>query len=86
MQDQMSAEGISPDSAGNGSRTLATLGVIESYNRQRGFGFIRSGVGERLFFHVSAALEGCTVEEGVDVEFDLSASPKGPRAINLRAV
>jgi CspA family cold shock protein len=86
VQDQMSVEGISPDSVGNGSRALATLGVIESYNRQRGFGFIRSGVGERLFFHVSSLPEGCAVEEGANVEFEVSASPKGPRAVNLRAV
>jgi tetratricopeptide (TPR) repeat protein len=64
LQDKMTAEGISPDSESNTSQAFATLGVIESYNRQRGFGFIRSGVGERLFFHVSALPEGCSVEEG----------------------
>ena len=52
---------------------------------EKGFGFIDTGHGD-LFFHMSA-LAGCTFEElqeGVPVEFEEGAGPKGPRAESVR--
>lgn len=52
----------------------------------RGFGFIDTGSGQDLFFHMSA-LEGTTFDalrEGQRVEFTEGRGPKGPRAENVR--
>jgi len=52
----------------------------------RGFGFIDTGGGEDLFFHMSN-LEGVTFEslrEGQKVTYEVGQGPKGPRAESVR--
>ena len=52
----------------------------------RGFGFIDTGKGDDLFFHMSA-VEGCSFEqlqEGNRVSFNAGQGPKGPRAEHVR--
>lgn len=52
----------------------------------RGFGFLDTGGGQDLFFHMSA-LQGVTFEqlrEGQKVTYDVGEGPKGPRADNVR--
>jgi tetratricopeptide (TPR) repeat protein/cold shock CspA family protein len=58
-------------------------GKIVSYNSQRGFGFIENTAGESIFFHVSALPVGLMAKEGLEVEYEVQASPKGLRAIHL---
>lgn len=51
----------------------------------RGFGFIDTGGGQDLFFHMSS-LQGVTFEqlrEGQAVTYDVGEGPKGPRAENV---
>lgn len=55
---------------------------------EKGFGFIDTGSGKDLFFHMSA-LEGCRyddLQEGQTVSFNEGEGPKGPRAENVRVV
>jgi cold shock protein len=52
----------------------------------KGFGFIDTGSGKDIFFHMSA-LDGCRFEDlkqGQRVSFDEGQGPKGPRAENVR--
>jgi len=52
----------------------------------KGFGFIDTGNGKDLFFHMSA-VEGARFEElheGQSVTFEVGQSPKGPRAEQVR--
>ena len=52
----------------------------------KGFGFIDTGTGRDLFFHLSA-LEGVQYEElteGQRVEYTEGQGPKGPRAESVR--
>ena len=52
----------------------------------RGFGFIDTGAGKDMFFHMSNVL-GVRYEElreGQRVSFDEGEGPKGPRAENVR--
>ena len=52
----------------------------------RGFGFIDTGTGNDMFFHMSS-LEGVRFEdlrEGQQVTFEEGVGPKGPRAENVR--
>jgi len=54
----------------------------------KGFGFIDTGKGQDIFFHLSS-LEGCSFEElreGQRVSFTEGTGPKGPRAENVRPV
>ncbi len=51
----------------------------------RGFGFIDTGEGQDLFFHMSN-LQGVRFEElreGQSVTFEVGQGPKGPRAENV---
>lgn len=54
----------------------------------KGFGFIDTGEGKDMFFHMSA-LEGVRydeLQEGQRVEYNPGEGPKGPRAENVRVV
>jgi CspA family cold shock protein len=54
----------------------------------KGFGFIETGTGKDLFFHMSA-VEGVRFEElkqGQRVSFNEGMGPKGPRAENVKVL
>ncbi len=54
----------------------------------KGFGFIDTGDGTDLFFHMSN-LDGARFEElreGQRVSYDAGRGPKGPRAENVRVI
>ena len=54
----------------------------------KGFGFIDTGKGSDLFFHMSA-IEGARFEDlqpGQRVTYEEGQGPKGPRAENVRLV
>ncbi len=54
----------------------------------KGFGFIDTGKGSDIFFHMSA-IEGARFEDlqpGQRVTYDEGQGPKGPRAENVRLV
>ena len=54
----------------------------------KGFGFIDTGGGPDMFFHMSN-LQDITwdeLQEGQKVSFDEGEGPKGPRAENVRAI
>jgi len=62
-----------------------TEGVIKKLT-DKGFGFIDTGTGKDLFFHM-ANLQGVRfdeLEEGQKVTFEVGEGPKGPRAENVR--
>lgn len=54
----------------------------------KGFGFIETGRGQDLFFHMSA-VEGVRFEDlqqGQKVSFNEGQGPKGPRAENVKPI
>jgi CspA family cold shock protein len=54
----------------------------------KGFGFIETGAGKDMFFHMSN-LEGVhfdDLHEGQKVSFEVGQGPKGPRAEYVRPV
>ena len=54
----------------------------------KGFGFIDTGTGRDMFFHMSN-LEGVSfdeLQEGQRVSFTEGEGPKGPRAENVRVI
>ena len=54
----------------------------------RGFGFIDTGAGKDLFFHMSAVEEVTfdQLSEGQRVSYTEGEGPKGPRAENVKPV
>lgn len=63
-------------------------GTIKKVVADRGFGFIAAEDGKEYFFHrdgLDASLNFDRLNGGEAVEFDIEASPKGPRASKVRA-
>lgn len=63
-------------------------GTIKRIIADRGFGFIVAEDEKEYFFHrggLDATLEFDRLVGGERVEFDVEASPKGPRAVRVRA-
>ena len=63
-------------------------GVVKWFNAAKGYGFIQRASGEDVFVHFSAIQgEGFkTLEEGQEVEFEVTDGPKGPQAANVSKV
>ncbi len=62
-------------------------GVVKRLT-DKGFGFIDTGSGKDLFFHMSA-VEGVRFEDlkqGQRVSFDEGQGPKGPRAEKVKPI
>lgn len=60
--------------------TLSTTheqGIIEYYNTQKGYGFIMSDLGKKVFFHISTVVENIIPSEGARVIVQYEDSPKG---------
>ena len=62
-------------------------GTIKKLVSDRGFGFIAADDGKEYFFHRSST-EGNfdRLQGGEKVNFEIEASPKGPRAKSVRIV
>jgi len=60
-------------------------GKVKWFNSEKGYGFIHVEGGEDVFVHYSAIqAEGYkTLEEGQEVEFDISQGNRGPQAANV---
>lgn len=59
------------------------VGVIDSYDDSRGFGFINTQSHERVFFHVSKYVGSQKPRKGFNVAFSSETSPKGLRAVHV---
>jgi cold shock protein len=65
-----------------------TTGTIKKVVAERGFGFISAEDAKEYFFHrdgLDSSLNFDRLIGGERVEFDVEASPKGPRATKVRA-
>jgi cold shock protein len=64
-------------------------GRVKWFNEKKGFGFIEVDDQEKDVFlhHSSIAMQGFrTLAEGQRVSFDIEQGPKGPSAVNVKAI
>ena len=63
-----------------------SLGTVKWFNAEKGYGFISQESGPDVFVHFSA-IEGAgyrNLEENEQVEFEVSETPKGLQAANVK--
>jgi cold shock protein len=63
-------------------------GVVKWFNDAKGFGFITTDGGEDVFVHFTA-IQGNgfrSLQEGAQVEFEVTQGPKGLQAQNVQLV
>ena len=60
-------------------------GTVKWFNNQKGYGFISDEAGNDVFVHYSGLnMEGFkSLEEGQEVEFEVTEGAKGPQAVNV---
>ncbi|HEV8648731.1 MAG TPA: cold-shock protein [Actinomycetes bacterium] len=63
-----------------------TVGTVKWFNAEKGYGFIAPESGEDVFVHFSAIQSSGyrSLNEGQQVEFDITQGPKGAQAANVR--
>ena len=63
-------------------------GTVKWFNEKKGFGFLSRDEGDDVFVHYTSITgEGFkTLREGQQVEFEVQDGPKGPQAVNVKAV
>jgi CspA family cold shock protein len=64
-----------------------STGTVKKLVADRGFGFITADDGKDYFFHRGALQGGLDFDRlvgGEKVDFEVEASPKGPRAVKVR--
>jgi CspA family cold shock protein len=67
---------------------LMTTGTIKKVIADRGFGFIAAEDSKEYFFHrggLDSSLDFDRLTGGERVQFEVEASPKGPRATQVRS-
>ena len=63
-------------------------GTVKWFSNQKGYGFITTEEGKDIFVHHSS-IEGegyKSLKEGQAVEFEVSQSPKGEQAANVKMI
>ena len=69
--------------------TTLLKGTVKWFNGKKGYGFIEREDKEKdAFVHVSAVKSAGMryLNEGQKLEFELQDGPKGPSAVNLKAI
>ena len=61
-------------------------GTVKFFNESKGFGFITPETGGKDVFVHASAIQGGSLKEGDQVEFDSQQGQKGPQAANVRLV
>jgi CspA family cold shock protein len=63
---------------------ILETGKVKFFNEEKGFGFIvPNNGGAEVFVHVTG-LQGQTITEGDEVEYEIGEGRKGPCAINVK--
>lgn len=72
--------------SGADSNTENEVGIIETFNSKRGFGFLKNKNGEKIFFHISAVSNPSEIAPGRHANFLRMESEKGIKASEMSIV
>lgn len=63
-------------------------GKVKWFSKQKGYGFIATTEGKDVFVHHSGIVgDGFkSLNDGQDVEFEITQGPKGEQAVNVKAL
>jgi CspA family cold shock protein len=59
-------------------------GTVKMFNAARGFGFITGEDGKDVYVHSTAVEGGAALAVGDNVEYEVEAGDRGPRAKNVK--
>jgi ''Cold-shock'' DNA-binding domain./Tetratricopeptide repeat. len=68
------------------TRVKTQSAIIETFNTKRGFGFLKNGNDERIFFHISAVSNPHDIFPGRHANFVRIESDKGPKASEMSII
>jgi cold shock protein len=74
--------------APNSKKVEMAQGTVKWFNGDKGYGFIAVDGGQEVFVHFSAITGGGyrSLQEGQQVEFDITQGQKGPQAENVKVI
>ena len=58
-------------------------GQVKFFNQGKGFGFIAGDDGKEYFVHQTGLQEGVSLNEGDNVDFEVTEGDRGPKAVNV---
>ena len=63
-------------------------GSVKMFNKDKGYGFIRTEDGKDVFFHYSELVMDNfkTAQPGEEVEFEVEETDRGPRATKIKKI
>jgi CspA family cold shock protein len=61
-------------------------GKVKMFNSERGFGFITGEDGKDVYVHSTAIQGGAKLAVGDNVEYEVEAGERGPRAKNVKKI
>lgn len=61
-------------------------GTVKFFNNMKNYGFIEPEEGDEDLFVHRSDVEGDSLNEGDEVEFEVEQGEKGPRAVNVSKI
>lgn len=62
-------------------------GTVKHWNHEKGYGFIAPDAGgDDLFVHITGVIDGCPLERGERVSYELGQGRRGMQAIDVQIV